>query len=171
MNVHKPLLKKLLIICALMFAFSFALVPLYTVFCKLTGINGKTSNTVAVASTQVDEQREISVEFLAKVDPSIAWTFAPEVARINIRPGETKVVNFRVENLTNEASVGTAIPSVSPGEAAKHVKKLECFCFMRQPLAARETKLMRLQFYIDPALPKHINTLTMSYTLYKAVDE
>lgn len=171
MRLHQPLLKKLLIICALMFAFSFALVPLYTVFCKLTGINGKTSNTAAVASTLVDEQREISVEFLAKVDPSIAWTFAPEVARISVHPGETKVVNFRVESLANVATVGQAIPSVSPGEAAQYFKKLECFCFMRQPLSARETKLMRLQFYIDPALPKHINTLTLSYTLYKAAGE
>lgn len=167
MSQHKPMLKKLLIVCALMFAFSFALVPLYTVLCKLTGINGKTSNAAAVAATNVDQQRSVQVEFLAKADKSIPWGFSPELDDMEVHLGETKVVNFRVENLTSESMIGQAIPSVSPGEAAQYFKKLECFCFTQQPLQAKESKLMRLQFYIDPALPKEIQTITLSYTLYK----
>jgi cytochrome c oxidase assembly protein subunit 11 len=167
MNLHKSLLKKLLIACALMFAFTFALVPLYSVLCKLTGINGKPSNIAAVAATQEDKQRNIKVEFLAKADQSIPWSFAPEVAQVSVHPGEIKVVNFRVENLTDEAIVGQAVPSISPGEAALYFKKMECFCFTQQPLGARETKLMRLQFYVDPALPKEFREITLSYTLYR----
>lgn len=154
-----------------MFGFSFALVPLYNVFCKLTGINGKTSPTAAAAATEVDQQREIQVEFLAKADHSIPWLFVPEVAKISLHPGDLQVVNFRVENLTDELIEGQAIPSVSPGEAAQYFKKMECFCFARQPLQARESKLLRLQFYIDPALPKELGTITLSYTLYRFGDK
>lgn len=167
MNIHKPLLKKLLIVCACMFAFSFALVPLYTVLCKLTGINGKTSNNVALASTNVDQRNVVTVEFLAKADQSIPWKFAPEVASVTVHPGEIKVVNFNVENLATETIVGQAIPSVSPGEAAQYFKKMECFCFTQQSLLASERKSMRLQFYLDPALPKDFHTITLSYTLYR----
>lgn len=167
MKAHKHLLRKLLIVCTLMFGFSFALVPLYNVFCKLTGINGKTSSSAATGATEIDQKREIQVEFLAKADQSIPWLFAPEVATMNLHPGEVQVVNFRVENLADELIEGQAIPSVSPGEAAQYFKKMECFCFARQPLQARESKLLRLQFYIDPALPKELSTITLSYTLYR----
>jgi cytochrome c oxidase assembly protein subunit 11 len=171
MNIHKKLLRKLLLVCALMFGFSFALIPMYTVFCKLTGINGKTSNSAAVAATIIDQQREIQVEFLAKSDRSIPWLFAPETPRVSVHPGEIKVVNFRVENLAEEYMVGQAVPSVSPGEAAQYFKKMECFCFTQQHLQAKESKLMRLQFYIDPALPKELHTITLSYTLYKVPEK
>jgi cytochrome c oxidase assembly protein subunit 11 len=167
MSIHKKLLQKLLLVCALMFGFSFALIPMYSVFCKLTGINGKTSNIVAVAATSIDQQREIQVEFLAKSDQSIPWKFAPEIPKVNVHPGEVKVINFRAENLATEHIVGQAVPSVSPGEAAQYFKKMECFCFTQQPLDAKESKLMRLQFYVDPALPKEIHTITLSYTLYR----
>ena len=167
MSQHKKLLKKLLIACALMFGFSFALIPIYTVVCKLTGINGKTSNTAAVAAASVDQTREIRVQFLARADQSIPWTFAPEVAKVTVHPGQVQVVNFRVENLTAETVVGQAIPSISPGEAAQYFKKMECFCFTQQSPQAKEIKLMRLQFYVDPALPKDLPEITLSYTLYR----
>ncbi len=167
--MHKPLLYKLLLIGACMFAFTFALIPFYSVFCKLTGLNGKTENSTAAAATTVDLQREVSVEFLATVDKSIPWTFAPEVPRVTVHPGEVKVVNFKVENLTSEAMIAQAVPSVSPGQAAQFFKKMECFCFTQQPLQGKESKLMRLQFYIDPALPAETKTVTLSYTLYRVV--
>jgi len=165
--MHKPLVYKLLLIGACMFAFSFALIPLYNVFCELTGLNGKTENTAAASARTVDLQREVTVEFLATVDQSIPWTFAPEVTRMVVHPGEIKMINFRVENLTADAMVGRAVPSVAPGQAAEHFKKMECFCFIEQPLKGKESKLMPLQFYIDPALSKEVKTVTLSYTLYK----
>lgn len=169
--MHKPLLKKLLWICAGMFAFSFALVPLYSVLCKVTGINGKTSPVPAVASTRVDAQRQVTVEFLALVDQSIPWQFAPVTEKVTLEPGKMTDVDFRVENLGGEPMVGQAVPSVSPGEAAQYLKKMECFCFTQQPLAAHESKLMHLRFYVDPALPKEVQTFTLSYTLYRAKSE
>lgn len=167
MNLHKSLLKKLLIICAGMFAFSFALVPVYSALCKATGINGKVSQTPAGAATGVDLQRTIRVEFLTKVDPSIPWNFSPTLNTVQVHPGEVKNVDFRVENPTAENMVAQAIPSISPGQAAQYFKKMECFCFTQQPLQAQETKLMRLQFYIDPAMPRDFPTVTLSYTLYR----
>lgn len=167
MSLHKPLLRKLIFMCVGMFAFSFALVPLYTVLCKLTGINGKVALTPAQAATSTEMKRDIKVEFLAQTDKSIAWIFAPEVAQVSVRPGEMKDIDFRVENLASEPVVAQAIPSVSPGQAAQYLKKMECFCFQMQPLAAHERKLMRLQFYVDPELPKNLHTITLSYTLYK----
>jgi len=167
MNVHKTLVKKLLLICAGMFAFSFALVPVYTALCKATGINGKVALTPAETAKTIDAKREIRVEFLTKVDQSIPWSFESALDRVDVHPGEIKNIDFRVENPTAENMVAQAIPSISPGQAAQYFKKMECFCFTQQPLQAHESKLMRLQFYIDPALPGDFPTVTLSYTLYR----
>jgi len=168
MMSHKLLMRKLVLICIAMFGFGFALVPLYDVFCRYTGINGKTENTAAAASRRIDESREISVEFIANTDAGIPWQFAPEITRISVHPGQVKVVNFLAENLSAEATIGRAVPSVSPGEAARYFKKIECFCFVEQPLDAHQGKAMPVQFYIDPDLPKHFTTITLSYRLYKS---
>lgn len=168
MTSHTLLIRNLVFICILMFGFGFALVPLYDVFCRYTGINGKTENRAAPASKRIDNSREISVEFIANRDGGIPWSFAPEVARINLHPGAVMVMNFDVENLTDEAMVGRAVPSVSPGEAARYFKKIECFCFVEQPLAAHEKKSMPVQFYIDPDLPEQFTTITLSYRLYRS---
>lgn len=164
---NNVLVRRLIIICIAMFAFGYALVPLYDVFCEITGINGKTSNQPAVTRAAVDETRNIKVEFLANRDDAIPWSFAPEVAHISIHPGQIKVINFMVENPTDSAMVGRAVPSVSPGEAAKYFIKIECFCFTEQPLDAHERRAMPVQFYVDPKLPAHFTTITLSYRLYK----
>lgn len=164
---HRALMRKLILICLAMFAFGYALVPLYDVFCEITGINGKTSNQPATTRAKVDESRNIKVEFLANRDGSIPWGFSPEIANISIHPGQIKVVNFMVENPTDQAMVGRAVPSVSPGEAAKYFIKIECFCFTEQPLDAHERRAMPVQFYVDPKLPAHFTTITLSYRLYK----
>jgi cytochrome c oxidase assembly protein subunit 11 len=166
MSSNKVLMRKLMLICLAMFAFGFALVPLYDVFCKITGINGKTENVAAAASTRVDKSRQITVEFIANRDPGMPWAFAPKVEQTQVYPGQIKVVNFYAENSTDKAMIGRAVPSVSPGEAAQYFKKIECFCFTEQPLNAHENKLMPVQFYIDPELPSRFTTITLSYRLY-----
>lgn len=166
MSSHRLLIRKLVLICVAMFGFGYALVPLYDVFCRYTGINGKTENKAAPAARRIDKTREISVEFLANSDPSIPWTFAPEVTSVSVNPGQVMVVNYLVENLKDEAMIGRAVPSVSPGEAARYFKKIECFCFVEQPLDARQHKAMPVQFYIDPDLPENFTTITLSYRLY-----
>lgn len=171
MSAHRSLVRKLLLACVAMFAFGFALVPLYDVFCDITGINGKTDKVAAAAPDRIDRGRQISVEFLATHDPAVAVDFAPETARIKLNPGDLQVVSFVVENRTGEPIVTTAVPSVSPGEAARHFMKIECFCFQEQPLAPGERKVMPVQFYVDPELPARFKNLTLSYRLYRSVGQ
>ena len=164
---HGPLLRKLALIILAMFGFAFALVPLYDVFCRITGLNGKTAGQPATAERAVvDDKRTIQVEFLAHADTQMSWQFTQETQSLSVRPGEMKQVNYRVFNPTAHSMIGQAVPSVSPGPAAAYLKKVECFCFNRQELKAGESKLMPLKFYIDPDLPDDINTITLSYSLY-----
>ena len=164
---HGPLLRKLALVVLVMFGFAFALVPLYDVFCRITGLNGKTA--VQPATTEravIDSKRTIQIEFLAHADTRMPWQFSGETARLSVRPGEMKLVNYRVFNPTDRTMIGQAVPSVSPGPAAAYLKKVECFCFNRQELQAGESKLMPLKFYVAPDLPDNINTITLSYSLY-----
>lgn len=157
----------------IMFAFGFALVPLYEKFCEITGFNGRTSNTAAVANygMEVDQTRVVTVEFHTRVSRGIPWEFQPEVRSIRVHPGEVKVVNFYVENRTGKDVVAQALPSVSPGEASLYLNKTECFCFEQQPLAAGERAVMPMQFYLDPDLPDHIHRFTLSYMMYDLTDQ
>lgn len=159
--------KRLLLVVVGMFGFGFALVPLYEVFCEITGFNGRTSNEAAAVNTRaVDTSRSINVQFITRVNQGMPWDFQPEVKMVRVHPGETKVVNFLVENRTGNNMVAQAIPSVAPGEAGLYLNKTECFCFEQQPLAAGDTTAMPMQFYLDPEIPAHIHTLTLQYTLY-----
>ncbi|EKE77491.1 cytochrome c oxidase assembly protein [Gallaecimonas xiamenensis] len=166
-DANSRLVKKLLLGVALMFGFAFALVPLYDVFCQVTGINGKTGGAVAAPSLDMeDDSRVITVEFVAYISGDLPWEFKPEVTRVEVHPGERKTVQFYAKNLANHEIVAQAIPSVAPGLGAKYFHKIECFCFNRQPLAAKQDTQMGLLFFLDPELPPEIQTLTLSYTLY-----
>lgn len=161
------LVKRLLLTVAGMFAFGFALVPLYDVFCEVTGFNGRTSNEAATYEmVEVDESRTIKVQFLTRNAKGIPWKFEPSVKEVRVHPGETKVVNFLAANPTESDMVAQAIPSVAPAEASLYLNKVECFCFNQQPLAANSDTEMPMQFYVDPDIPDHITTFTLSYTLY-----
>ena len=158
----------LTVMAVAMFGFAFALVPLYDVFCDITGINGKTADTQAAASERVDTSREVTVEFVSYINPGVQWTFEPEITQLVVHPGQTHTITYRARNLSGAETVGQAVPSVSPGQGARYLNKIECFCFNRQPLAAGETASLPLVFYVDPELPEDINTLTLAYTLYNA---
>ncbi|MFD2177133.1 cytochrome c oxidase assembly protein [Veronia pacifica] len=162
---------KLAFMALLMFGFAFALVPLYDVFCDITGINGKTSGEAAEEINQVDFSRTVTVEFIAYIRPGLNWTFKPEIKRITVHPGETKTISYSAENLSLWKAVGQAVPSVSPGLAAQYLNKIECFCFNRQPLAAGARAELPLVFYVDPSIPDDINTMTLAYTLFEAKPE
>ena len=150
-----------------MFAFGFALVPLYDVFCEITGINGKTGGRYEASVTnQVDANRTVTVQFLASNGPGMSWEFRPVTRSIKVHPGEPVTVNFYAENGSDQAMVGQAVPSLSPSEGTLYFHKTECFCFNQQPLEAGESTEMPLVFIVDPELPEHITKLTLSYTLY-----
>lgn len=163
--------KKLVLTVALMFGFGFALVPLYDVFCDITGLNGKTSNTAAATSDYVDTSRTVTVEFIARTQGNLPWDFQPEVKRIEVHPGEMRELNFIVKNKSMSDMVVQAVPSVSPGVAASYFNKIECFCFNRQPLEKGQTADLGLQFYIDSSLPLEYETVTLSYTLFDISDK
>lgn len=171
---HSKLLFLLALLVVGMFAFGFALVPIYNSICKTLGINGKT-NPEAVAydaaNTKVAKDRVVTVEFVATNNSGVPWTFYPKVRKIQVHPGEIAKLAFYAENKTNYPMTVQAIPSVTPGIAAKYLKKTECFCFTRQTLNGHEAMNMPLLFHLDAELPEKINTVTLSYTLFDVTDK
>lgn len=150
-----------------MFAFGFAMVPLYDVFCEITGINGKTAGRYESGSTEeVDRSRTVTVQFTSQNGPDMPWLFKPAVRSVKVHPGEPVTVNFIAENPTGNMMVGQAVPSLAPSEGTLYFHKTECFCFNQQKLEAGERVEMPLVFIVDRDLPETIRKLTLSYTLY-----
>lgn len=150
--------------------FAFSLVPLYDVLCTVTGLNGKTDSVASQSTSVVDENRWVKVEFTSNVMPGLSWNFHPQQNSIMVRPGKIETVLFEARNMTNQPVSGQAVPSVSPGSATTYIKKIECFCFVKQELQPGETKLMPLRFYVSPDLPEKVEAITLSYAFFSAVD-
>ena len=163
---NTKLVKRLLLVVTGMFGFGFAMVPLYNVFCDLTGLNGKVGGRVEVAGVEADLNRTVMVEFVANVNQTMPWEFRPEVARMEVHPGKMYRTSFYAHNQTDRLMVGQAIPSVTPGIAAQHFKKTECFCFTEQQFAAGEGRDMPVMFMVDPELPDDVEVVTLSYTFF-----
>jgi cytochrome c oxidase assembly protein subunit 11 len=159
---------KLAIIPLLMFGFGFALVPLYDVFCDITGLNGKTGRVEAseINIDQVDRSRTIEVRFLANTSTGLPWSFEPLVKKMAVHPGQIYEAVYRVRSASDNKTLGQAVPSVSPGLAAQHFNKTECFCFTQQELAARETRDMPIRFIVGTDISKDIEQITLSYTFF-----
>lgn len=169
---NKPIKKQVYIMLGIvlgMFAFGFALVPIYSVFCKVTGLNGKVDTTPQLTASKVDMTRTVTVELLATLNDSLPVNkgeFHSQHKKFVLHPGEYVTTSYFIKNLTDKDMTVQAIPSVTPGLAARHVQKIECFCFQRQPLNPLEGKAMPLVFTVSPDLPKDIHTLTLAYTLF-----
>jgi cytochrome c oxidase assembly protein subunit 11 len=150
---------------------AFAAVPLYNMFCKLTGFDG----TPIVRSTAAGEvlDRTVLVRFDTNVAPGLAWSFVPETREITARIGETQTLFFRVRNEGSRAAAGVATYNVQPGQAGAFFVKMKCFCFDEQTLKPGETMDFPVVFYVDPSLAKdktlaELNTITLSYTYFAA---
>ncbi|MCB1722602.1 MAG: cytochrome c oxidase assembly protein [Chromatiaceae bacterium] len=157
------------IVAVAMFGFGYLLVPLYNVFCELTGLNGKTGRideAEVAARYQPDVSRTITVQFVANNNADMPWEFGPVVATMKVHPGQIYATAFTARNPTGHDMVGQAVPSVAPSKASRYFNKTECFCFNQQPLAAGEKKEMPLRFIIDPKLPADVATLTLAYTVF-----
>lgn len=167
--LNRQMLLKLMVVAVAMFGFGWALVPLYRAICDITGINVLTKRdeeAVAFAkNTQVDKTRRITVEFDANSQG--AWRFKPQAVSMDVHPGELATVVYEITNTTTQASSGQAIPSYAPEGAGKFFRKLECFCFQQQALDGGEVKSFPVVFVVDPALPKDVNTITLSYTFFQ----
>lgn len=169
---NQKLISMLVMGCIGMFGFGFALVPLYDVLCEKLGINGKTSNTASsYQAITIDTSRIVTVEFISQVQTGMPWKFEPQTKRLEVHPGELIHTAFLARNVSDRATVGQAIPSISPGQGAAYFNKTECFCFNQQHLAASTSAELPLIFFVDPQLPESIHTLTLSYTLYDITDK
>lgn len=161
---------KLGVVFVAMFGFSFALVPLYDLLCEVTGFGGRTGVVQAAdLDGQVDERR-IKVQFLATTNSKLPWEFAPVMHTMYVHPGEVYATTYHAENNADSAVTGQAVPNVSPPEASKYFNKTECFCFNNQTLQARESTEMPVRFVIDRGLPKHLKSVTLSYTFFRVDD-
>ena len=163
---HKDLSLKLVLLAVAMFAFGFALVPIYDVFCEVTGFGGRTATVAARVIEQPVAGRHVRLEFVASVDRAAPFEFRPTQSSMEVEPGRLYDTSYFAKNLMSRAVVGQAVPSVAPGQAAEYLKKIECFCFTEQAFAAGEGRELGVTFMIDPALPAHVDTLTLSYALY-----
>jgi cytochrome c oxidase assembly protein subunit 11 len=159
---------KLMGVAVGMFAFGYALVPLYDVLCEVTGLNGKTGRAEAKVSSAVDESRWITVEFTGNSMSGLPWEFRPLQKTARVHPGEVAVVYYEARNTASEAITGQAVPSVAPNKAAQYFKKIECFCFSQQQLKAGEYKKMPVRFVVSTDLPKDVGTVTLSYAFFNA---
>ena len=181
MNLRSQNLKmvgKLAVVAAGMFAFGYALIPIYKHICEVTGINilslselqvpgGEGSNgaDARAGNSQVDASRTITVEFDANVRGP--WEFKPAQRSIRVHPGELATVMYEFTNVQDHRMTAQAIPSYAPHQAAAHFNKLECFCFKQHTLEPGETKLLPVVFVIDSKLSRDVTTITLSYTFFE----
>jgi cytochrome c oxidase assembly protein subunit 11 len=167
MDQNRKLTLKLLGFAFGSFAFGFALVPLYDVLCAITGFGDQSQLARArVAVEAPDDSRTITVDFVADL-PSVGnWEFRPTVASMQIHPGRLYKTEFLAHNLTGFATTAQAVPNIAPGKAAGYFRKTECFCFTPQKFAADEQRPMVVRFVVDPAIPRSLDRITLSYTFY-----
>lgn len=165
-HANSVILKKLLIFTLVMFGFGFALVPFYEKICEVTGINNLLQADTIAEEVKVDTARWVTVDLDANIR-GLPWEFKPLQRNIRVHPGQLVEVMYEVKNNSDREINGQAIPSYSPQLLAKHLKKLECFCFSKQVLKPNETRQMPVQFMIEPTLPADFNTVTISYTFFE----
>lgn len=164
---NRQLMLKLAVIAVMMFCFGYLLVPFYKKICEVTGINNVLAADVAPVNTQVDTSRDITIEFDANLRNDLPWRFKPRQVSMKVHPGQAVQVEYELENLSRRSIVGQAVPSYGPINAQQHFKKLECFCFRQQTIAANEKRVLPVVFLIDRALPPDVNTVTLSYTFFE----
>ena len=168
LRLNRAMLGKLVVVAVVMFGFGYALVPVYKQMCELLGINVLTQKDGTVArpaNTQIDTSRTITVELDGNSQGP--WRFRPTTRSIEVHPGELATVTYEVVNTEDRTVQAQAIPSYAPQSATPHFKKIECFCFKQQTLKPHEARQMPVVFFIDPALPREVRTITLSYTFFE----
>ena len=164
---HGRLTLQLSLIALGAFGLAFALVPFYSVLCELTGFGNQKALTQArVATEHPDETRTITVDFVADLPTVGNWEFRPTMASMQVHPGRLYQTEFFAHNLTGHDTMAQAVPNISPGKAADFFRKTECFCFTPQHFNVNEQRPMAVRFVVDPAIPRSLDHITLSYTFY-----
>jgi len=164
---NTSLVKKLVVVTLLMFGFGYALVPIYNVFCDITGQNRKIEEATDKGKTfVVDKNREVTVEFITSVNESTPLEFRAETLKMKVHPGQYYTVNFFAKNNLAGPIKAQAIPSIAPGLAEEFFMKVQCFCFTLQTFEGHEEKIMPVRFVVNPELPERYKTITLSYTFF-----
>jgi cytochrome c oxidase assembly protein subunit 11 len=165
---NRRMMGKLALFATLMFGFGWAMVPLYNAICEVTGLRILTKRDegagVVARNGQVDVSRTITVEFDSNIHGP--WAFSAKSRSILVHPGELVSVEYELRNLADRRMAGQAIPSYAPSQAARHFRKVECFCFEQQTLEAHEVRQFPVVFVIDHELPKNVDRITLSYTYF-----
>jgi cytochrome c oxidase assembly protein subunit 11 len=170
-RANRRLTRSLVIMTAGSFAFGWALVPLYDVFCKVAGVGNAQAKSGAVEVQEaVDPNREVTVEFIADPATVGSFEFRPEAASMRVHPGKLYDTEFYARNLTGGRSVAQAVPSISPSVAAQYFHKTQCFCFSPQHFGVGEGRDMPVRFIIDPKLPDNVDKITLAYTFYDTTE-
>jgi cytochrome c oxidase assembly protein subunit 11 len=157
---------RLSVVAVAMFGFGYALVPFYDAICSALGVNEFVKADALPANTQIDATRTVTVELDANAH-NLPWSFRPLVRHVSVHPGVLTTIEYEIANVRDTPVTAQAVPSYGPARAGEHFRKIECFCFTQQTLAAGETRRMPVIFVVDPALPKDVNTITLSYTFFE----
>ncbi len=171
MATETSLVTKLGIATVAMFGFGFALVPLYDVFCEITGFNGKTAGKYEAVESQQVVQRDVDIQFLSALNGSTSISFKPNNRSVRVNPGRTYEISYRVSNPHERPVVIQAVPSVSPQLLAQYLHKVECFCFNQQLLQPGETVDMPMRFVLDQEFPEEYAKLSLAYTLFDVSEQ
>ena len=163
---NRRLRLRLSVVALAMFGFGYALVPFYDALCSALGVNDFLKADVPPANTQVDATRTVTVELDANAH-HLPWRFRPLARQIRVHPGELATIEYEIANVRDQPVTAQAVPSYGPALAAGHLRKIECFCFTQQTLAAGETRRLPVVFVVDPKLPRDVSTITLSYTFFE----
>lgn len=168
---HRKTVVKLMVVAVCMFGFGFAMVPLYEVFCDLTGLGGRSVQVAENGNDAVKSDREIGIRFLATTNSALPWEFEPAVKSTTVQLGEMSEALYLAMNTSDQPLLGHATYNVVPAEASLYFVKTECFCFTQQLLLAQESREMPVYYYVQADLPEHIKEITLSYTFYPNDDK
>ena len=158
----------------LMLSLSYAAVPLYDIFCRVTGFGGTTQ--IASSAPGSSGHPNINIRFESNITDSLNWDFYSKTKTVKIPMGEEKTIYYFAKNLSDEPIVGTATFNVTPAKVGQYFMKIDCFCFVEQLLNPGESMNMPVTFFIDPDLYKdenvqEVNEITLSYTFMKSMDQ
>ena len=163
---NRRLSTRLAIVALAMFGFGFALVPFYNQICAALGVGSLVERNELPANSQIDYSRLVVIELDSNAH-DLPWRFRPLVRHVTVHPGELTTVEYEVVNVRGAPVTGQAVPSYGPQHAGEYFRKIECFCFQQQTLAAGESRRMPVTFVVDPKLPAGVRTIALSYTFFE----